>query len=267
MNNAIMTWMAGESFCKLPEVWAFINSIDTCGFQGHKIVFTHNMDLQTEIKLKQKNYEIVHVDPKYIYCLVRDRFIYYRAYLLNNNYNLDNVLLVDSKDVIFQRDPFPLIESLNKDLILVSEGMKHSQSEWNKEDQRKFQENLYKFNISCDNWSIVNGGTIIGRTKAIAALCQTVWLCHLTSNQNSTEQAVLNYLTKYLLEDKDNIIVEPQIINLVLTGEAIKSGLINPQVIDNKVICPSNKEPYCLFHQWERTEHAKMFREIYCEKS
>lgn len=249
-NTAILTWMSGDSFCKNEGIKVFVNSLNDIQYNGHKIVFTHDMNLETREYLYKHEFEIIDVNPNHVNYLIKDRHLHYFNFLNKKDYQY--VGLVDCKDVLFQGNP---LESMTP-LLFVSEGKKHKDCSWNTRDQLNFQKEIILFkNHSIENWDVICGGTIFGQTNEVKTLCLSLWsLCNNTT-ANCTDQAALNYLYnnvyyKYCKTDpyKDNFVCTA---NLPIDQQ--------PLLIDGLYCNAVTKKPYLIYHQYDRVESAKKF--------
>ncbi len=243
MSNALFTWIAGDAFCKLPELQVFLKSLNK--FNGEVVIFTHNMP---EDFRKKISFKIIDIDPKEVNSIIADRFLHFYRHLVDCNY--DKIILSDSKDVLFIRNPFQYVNKIwrKKYVLLFSEGMKHIQSDWNMVDQYKCQSNLKGFKTDdYRDWDVINGGFQIGTRREMANFCSLVWTNSLRSS--SSDQAVINLLFRYLKEPW--ILVKPTEHPIVVTGEPIKEGIYSP-----------NWKEFCVFHQWERTKEKTRIMEM-----
>lgn len=212
------------------------------------------------------------VSPDGFSMIIRDRFLFYWDFLTNNK-DYYRVLLVDSRDVLFQADVFHRLacdmggiycQPENDKVRLISEGMLHRDSPWNINDQIKCQRALGVFSGNHLDFPVLSGGVMLGPLEKIRQLCMLVWSTTLHNGGGCTDQGVLNYLWRYLSQDDDYVLHDPTIDDLVATGEGIKIGLNpSPYFQDGSLHCPATKRPYGIFHQWDRTEHASEIRKAF----
>lgn len=185
---------------------------------------------------------VPHIIP--INNILTDRHLCFYDFLINSNY--DKCLICDARDVIIQDDPF----TLNSDLALTSEGMKHNQSIWNLTDQFRFQSNLTSYHLDKNNDLVLNGGVIYGKPQRLAHFCFSVWALAIKSN--SSDQAIINYLSNFQVID----VVD---YDFCITGEGIKEGFVKVEEKDGKFYY--NNKLCKIFHQWDRTKWAGVIRE------
>lgn len=228
-EDAIITWVT-ENIAHLDTFKIFVNSIEYCGFKGNVIYCTNDLSIETRRSL---NGEII--DFGNIHELVKDRFLAWNNLLTEREFN--RVLLVDSRDVVFNSNPFD-IQTSDEFLWLCKEGMKHRDSEWNSQDQKIFQES-HGFNLDYADWNVVNAGVIFGDANSIKDLCLDIWALAYCSS--GTDQAALNYLAHTYKFDFPKY---------ALTGEALKNGFIKYEHLP-------------IFHQYDRTEYLEFYKETF----
>ncbi|MHA1949489.1 MAG: hypothetical protein ACW99G_06110 [Candidatus Thorarchaeota archaeon] len=266
-KDAIVTWASGDSFCKLPEFHVFLESIRRLNMPCDKIILTLDMPEEVREKVLYCGFEIHDVQSsEKNNVILRDRLLGTYRWLIKEGYEKYNrVLLTDSKDVVFQSDPFDLVRGAGEYVLLCSEGGKQYQSQWNAQEQIKIQANraphAYKFSQN----PILNSGFIIGTYNEIKNLSLLLWSNTVPSKHVVTDQATLNYLHPYLLEDPTYYIAHPIVSSLCVTGEGVKEGWLEVELefIDGKLYHPFLKKPYCAFHQWERTKYKEQIFEVY----
>jgi hypothetical protein len=73
------------------------------------------------------------------------------------------------------------------------------------------------------------------------------------------DQQFLGYLSQFLKTNPKNMLCHPYKDTFACTGEAIKRDDIEVY-FDGTYVTNKDGEPYCIFHQWDRTELAKHFQ-------
>lgn len=260
-QDAVITWASGKDFCHKSSVKVFVNSLKYCGFIGDKLVFTHDMDIESREYFTDEGFIVVDVNPSDVEVLLRDRHRAYYEYLCEHDYRY--VTLVDSKDVIFQCDPTDFITNEDKQIYFVDEGKKHKDCDWNKNEQFQLQNciNSNKYRTNYENWPVVCGGTILGCSKSIKQLIIQLWSTALFT-KNCTDQATLNFLyNNFYLDDEKYMLVDPNYHCLVATADLPSE---NKPIFKNNVLFNSILDkPYCIWHQWDRTEYKNQILEYY----
>ena len=270
--DAIITWASGDKFCRLPEFNIFLKSIKKIGMSCDVIIFTHDMPTDIRQKLFADGFEVIDADAKNIHLVVRDRFLEIYRWLVKDGRKYHRVLLTDSKDVLFQTDPFYYGRSWDQEygdeyVILCLEGGLHYQSEWNAVNQIKYQSNRFPFERKFTQSPIINSGFIIGTREEMKNLSLMIWSNSIGTAWPLSEQATLNYLYHFLIEDPIYKLADPCVSHLCATGEGIKQGWLEkpPVFKNNRLYHPHDDKLYCAFHQWERTCYKDAIFEAYAE--
>ena len=270
-ETAIISWASGHDFCRLPEFNVFLQSIRRCGFLGDVILFSHDLDAKMRHRFKSMGYDVIEVNPDRIHVVVRDRFLILYEWLVDHGWKYNNIIMTDSKDVLFQRDP---VEYINKAatarkltqptwitgdayVMLCSEGEEHCRSSWNSINQVRLQQNVAEFEQNFVHRPIINSGFIIGTPEELKNLSILLWTNSIRTLDYLSEQATLNYLYFYLEKDARYELYTPQDCPLCITGEGIKEGWLDSKPIfkDGQLYYPKSDEPFYVFHQWDRTEY------------
>lgn len=253
-DNAIITWASGKEFCKNPGIKVFVNSLNRCGYKGHKIVFTHDMDIDVREYFEKNNFEIIDVNPNECKWVVRDRFLAWNKFLQKSNFS--HVGLFDCKDVVFQADPLLVWRGLT----LISEGKKHKDCDWNTQDQKNLRKSNYYFSTyEFKEDPVICAGTIMGDKNEISNLCASIWTSTLLSGR-CTDQAVLNFLYKNVYSKA--CLSNPVLDNICLTADLPKES---PPIIKDGLFCNAlTGRPYQIYHQYDRVpENKKIIYERY----
>lgn len=251
-KNLVATWASGEEFCKSNGFLNYIKSLD-CITNAEKVIFTHDMPVVTREFLGKFGIQIVDVDPKKVHYLIRDRHLAYWEFLVENSHRYHHCIFADSKDVIFQEDPFGYV-LFGPMIAFVSEGMTHSQSGWNSIDQYECQRNVREFSENLSPRPVLNGGVILGSSEELKNFFLLLWTNTVRCVGSCTDQAVLNYLFTFLeKEGKQRYVVcDPYRDRMCLTGEAVKEKFFRPTFKDGVFFHPETEKPYYIVHQYER---------------
>ena len=240
-KNAILTTLSDSrhpDFSSRPEVDVFFKSVS----------IVPNADLLVIADEVRRPIPFIKCPPSEN--IILDRWLYYYQILTNAQY--ENVLLIDSRDVYFQTDPFVYA---NNTVMLTSEGLTHAESEWNTEDQKLSQQTL-GMHDEFSSWPVVNGGVVLGPTAKVRAYCLLVYT-NARKSATHTDQAAINRLWNlYLSHDSDYSLADPNNDSFCMTGDTLKTRNIKvpTQFVRNQITTAAGK-PYALFHQWERTEY------------
>jgi hypothetical protein len=213
-------------------------------YSGDIVVVTN----ENNLSLKVDNKFITSVKINNILC---DRHFVFWDFLKNRKY--DNVLIADSRDIIFQDNPF---NYLNHKMMLTEEGFLHQDSAFNCEEQFFVKKTVGLFDSDFLNQPVVNGGVIIGESSCVKDFCFLIW-SNCLRYPGVTDQAVINHLISYLKTDKDYHISSPHLENFCLTGETVKRNYVKYKNIDG-FACNNLNQKYCIFHQYDRVENFSL---------
>ena len=265
-RNAIITWVSGKEFCKLPELGVFFKSLRKTGCNADVIVMTHDMECEYREELLSQGIEIMNVPEENVHMVVRDRFLAIYEFLAAHSNKYEHIILADSKDILFQKDPFEYVLdnfSVSKKFVLLcSEGGDHYKSEWNSVNQIIVQQNVARFSRDFVNRPIINSGFIYGTPEELKYLSLLIWTNTCRTLQPVSEQGILNYLYFFLEKDRVFRVFTPQEKGFVLTGEGCTRKWVDYEFKDGKFFHVKSDQPYAVVHQWERvSEHKKAILE------
>jgi hypothetical protein len=249
--NLVLTWASGEAFCRSEGFSVYLESLKVIR-GADVVVFTHDMPDDIRQKLWKRRIEIIDVPLTEIHYLIRDRHLAYWRFLSSKLSQYKHCIVTDSKDVIFQIDPFPMLSTLPVSVVLVEEGMKHGDSGWNMIDQFEAQANVREFQVDLRPQPVINGGVFMGTTMGIKNLCFLIWSNSIRSMGRCTDQGVLNHLYHWLKYDSDYLVLGYK-EGFCLTGEAVKTGLTAAEFRNGKFVSHSGST-FSIVHQWDRTE-------------
>lgn len=261
-KNVVMTWASGEAFCRSEGFACYVNSLKNIK-EADFLVFSHDMPEDVRRTLTDRGVVVVDVEPARIKFLLRDRHLIFHEFLSKTRSKYETCVITDSKDVVFQRDPFEYGQAYWFDYaLLAAEGMRHVESGWNMIDQYEAQQGVsLDFVAEYREWPVVNGGVFMGTVNPIKSLLMMIWSNGVRTNGRCTDQGVLNYLWSHLQRDETYFLKEPQRHLFCVTGEAVKEGFFKPVFQNNMFYIPAINgepyEPYYIVHQWDRTEHKE----------
>jgi hypothetical protein len=203
---------------------------------------------------------------KYFDIIIPNNENLYTSYLALYNWlseHIDEykyVMHSDLRDVIIQQDPFVFFES-NPDMNMFYslEGMKIQENDCNVWWEQNLRTILRSHNATYENEYVINGGIFGGKIEHMINHCLMMFS---NTNRKSQflvmDQQFLGYLSQFLKKNSKNMLCHPYNDSFACTGEAIKRD--NVEVfIDGQFVTNKDGVPYCIFHQWDRTELAKHF--------
>jgi hypothetical protein len=188
----------------------------------------------------------------------------------------DVVLLTDTLDVVFQRDPFEWFKAnAKKDLVLTSEGILHINEPWN---MRSIVEDHKEFIEEIKNEEVINSGIMLGRPKAVSNILLHTYIATKGLNPASADQPAMNVvlLSSYI---KDQIQIVNSDDNFALhsavagpTAQFVPWNFINnykyslPILENGEVKNSKTGEVFYLVHQYNRAEEwDRFFKDKYRE--
>ena len=269
-ENLILTFASGNRFFEGEGFWYFLKSLQNV-LSADLVVLTIEMPDLVEGLLTELGIRVVRAPASKVEDLLRDRHLLYWEYLNDWGHLYKYVFTTDSRDVIFQSNPFLWIEEwkgrfanihgnkqfLNHFVILTSEGFRIMQSGFACIEHFEFQRDVPPKFMSDDKtrW-VVNGGIQLGTPRAMQDLHFLRWMVSLKTLGNCTDQAGLNWIFRYLGEDDAYSVSFPQTDYLCFTGQSYFDGGPQAKIIDGK-ICDQKDRPYHIVHQWDRVEDLK----------
>ena len=272
--------------------WA--NSIKKSGFTGNKALIVYNMDAPTVKKLTDEGFMMIgcgHYDEKTGFThdnsrgsVMVDRFFHLYGFLNVLSEPVNNVIMTDVRDVIFQDNPSNWLEdnlTLADNLIVGSENLKYKDEHWGRNNlQQAFGPYFLETH---GNNEIYCAGVIAGKRDTIRDLSLNVWLiCHGLNPHvpggGGPDQAALNILLQMESYKHKTNFTNPSdrwVVHVGTSMPAIKAGSggigeeykINPNIhlpfvreIDYNVINNEihvNGKKVTIVHQWDRVPEWK----------
>jgi hypothetical protein len=264
------------------KVKPWVDSINTCGFKGDKVVISINSTVQTNQKLTDSGFGVLSVDSSDSRVQVHmERFVHIYSFLKDRLDDYRYVITTDVRDVIFQRDPIPFIEQVMNEnsarinpvsLLAVSEGIKIKDEAWNKD-------NIFKtfgphFAVDVEDKEVLNVGTIAGKAEAVKDLCGMIFQLSMNRPDWVADQAAYNILMNWEPYKSCTDIVrlrDAWACNLHVTNKPDQLQEFGPYLLEERPIFEDglvkdgkNKEPFAIVHQYDRVpEMLAFFNEKY----
>jgi hypothetical protein len=266
-ENLILTYASGEPIFKDETFWVYVRSLRNIP-NADPVMLTHDMPEEVRNKLEDHEVTVVDIPAKDMHFLYRDRHLSFWNYLNDHGHKYQYVLISDCRDVMFQANPFDWIAEwrlrydhikgykgfLNHFVVLIAEGFKMSQSGFACIEHFEFQRDVPMPYLKEDrNRWVVNGGTMLGTSRALQDFEFLVWVTTMKTIGRCTDQATINWLMYYLEHDDMYQVSFPQHDNLCLTGEGVKEGAVEPILENGKLLSPQGKL-YYMIHQWDRLD-------------
>lgn len=181
------------------QVACWINSIKACGFDGDVVVIEFGIPIETVRFLESKGV-IIHSVRDHTHHIVVDRFAAIYSYLVQNP-DYRYVIATDVKDVIFQSNPFNILENAFDDsdyyernpygIYVGSENIIYEYEDWGRVNMQTSYPHMYEF---MKDKEIYNAGTIGGTAEAFRDFCLAIYHLSLIGGDPQPDQAAMNIL-------------------------------------------------------------------------
>jgi hypothetical protein len=245
----------------------WVESIDSCGFKGDKVMVVGQTTQQTRDELTKRGFTLVDMQAINLPIHVA-RFMYIYDYLRQNKDKYNIVVTTDVKDVYFQKDPCEWVEHSrgNKHLVAGSESIRYKDEDWGNDNLMQcygpYIHDIFKHN------KIYNVGTIGGEAEYVADMCFNIFTNAVNRPIPIVDQAVYNVLIN-TQPYKDSVYFSDQedgwAVQLGTTGdpskiERFRPHLTEPEPIFNYesgLVTTTNGKPHCIVHQYDRVPKWK----------
>lgn len=269
----------------------WVNSIRKTGFKGDVVLIATNMSGETVKKLNENGVNVYAYGkrtpdggiaktenniPPHV-----ERFLFIWDYLRKNKDTYRYVVVTDTRDVIFQKDPTEFLKAklLAHSLVCASEGLLYKNEPWgNKNLLDTFGSMLY--DDMRDNM-IYNVGTIAGYCEEVRDLLLQIFFQSVNRPIPIVDQAVFNFLIS-LHPFKDEVMTTTNsscwAAQLGVTRGAIEAGAgdigmsvkQDPSLLERYLELYQDEQPtidgasvkmgneeFYLVHQWDRIPALK----------
>jgi len=276
MNDIVIGNITGYDFDKI-KPW--VNSLDTCGFTGTKLMICYDIDFDTVEELVKRNYSILtfakdEAKRRYVYkkeySIVVERFFIMWKLLKRLKGQYRYLVSTDVKDVIFQTNPSTWLENNigDKKINVACESIRYRDEDWgNNNILKSFGPHVREH---MQDEPIYNAGTLSGEFDTMIDFFHNVYLLcngapHLIEGGGGPDQAAVNVLL--------NMLPYKDITNFAMSedGYAAQLGTTGPQVANkfaekliekspilvNDLICTSKGVPFSIVHQYDRVPDWK----------
>lgn len=259
MKNVLLNFIQGKNIADSLDMEIYLSSLSK--FKAFDKILFANYITDAQTAMLSKYYDQIVNVPDRDYPVVGYKV--YHDWLCEHAMHYEYAMHCDMRDVIIQKDPFEFMRNMpDKDLFLCAEGMKISESECNRIWHDWFLTTVSFNKHKYDDSEVLNGGTYGGKLSAILLFTQMVLIGmnRLTMRPAvMPDQVVLGFLERQLKINPKVNICHPYRDTFACTGEAIKRDNIEIY-FDGTHVTNKDGEPYCIFHQWDRTELAKHFQ-------
>lgn len=259
------------------QIRPWVNSLDSSGFSGLKIMVCYNIPYSLATELSQRNYSILafgkndqkemlhYSDESFNICLERFYHMWYFLTKMREKEQFRYLVSTDVKDVIFQKNPSEWLENnLGDKLINVaSESIRYCDEEWGDNNLKlSFGPVIHQAHNQNE---IYNAGTISGDFNTLVDLFLTIYLSCGNSPKfvpggGGPDQAALNILlqtTAYKNITRFTKSEEAWAAQLGTTKK-YKNELLEPEpIMIDDMVCTSKGNPYYIVHQYDRVSSWK----------
>jgi hypothetical protein len=277
--------IGGASNYSWRELQYWVNSIKKTGFKGDIVLVATNISGETVQKLSDEGV-FVHaygesdangnVTNKSNNAPHVERFIFIWDYLNKNLEDYRYVVVTDTRDVIFQKDPIEFLDrklGLNS-LVCSSEGLLYQDEPWgNKNLLDTFGPIVYN---ELKDKLIYNVGTIAGYYEEVRDLLLHLFFNSVNRPIPIVDQAVFNFMINFhpyvggILKTNNESDWAVQLGTTKYAVEAGKGDLgaagnmdkylqtyqdIQPKIENGRV--SNGHTEYCIVHQWDRVPTLK----------
>lgn len=259
MKNLVISYASGPILTN--EAFdVFVNSFRNVT-NADLVFVTHDMNEQTRTRLQDRGAIIYDVSAGENYYIFRDRHKHFYDYLCKHHDDYKYVLVTDSRDVVFQANPFDWMEAFsanalkeNDVVVVTAEGFKRQESGFACIEHFEFQRDVPLPYLQNDNKQFVcNAGVTLGTMNGVKSFELLMFMVAMKTIGRCTDQAALNYMLEIFKIDPMYKISYPHSDNLCLTGEGVRMGSIEPILSNKKLYNPKN-ELYYMVHQWDRLD-------------
>lgn len=255
MKNLLVNFSVGDKCIDSLEGDVFLNSLSKFN-TFEKAVFVSNVS-PYNIKKLEKYFDIIIPNNENLYTSYLALYNWLSEHVNEYKY----VMHSDLRDVVIQKDPFQFFQSNPEINMFYSlEGMKIKENDCNLWWEQNLRTILRSHNNSYENNYVINGGIFGGKIEHMINHCLMMFS---NTNRKSQflvmDQQFLGYLSQFLEANPKNMLCHPYKDTFACTGEAIKRDNVEVY-FDGTYVTNKDGEPYCIFHQWDRTELAKHFQ-------
>ena len=249
MKNLVMGVATGYDWYTLEP---FVNSFKRYCKNADLVLFVDNISEFTDAKLQKENVKLDPVPAEFKSAPIIDvRWIMYKNFLDEHGKDYRQVFLTDTRDVIFQGNPFePYINFQNYFGYVTSESdIKNSGSNFN---------NNWLTNLigkakakKLGNKKFIGGGTIQGTINEVKIFCENMVETSKRSTRRGDEQSSMNYLVY------DNLLPIENLMEIDCTGGSVFtvriSSIADHSVkVENEKILRGDGGVPAVIHQYDR---------------
>lgn len=256
MKCLLLNFLFGEKILNSIDLDIYFQSLKKLKNVDKFLVY-NSISNQNLTKL-EKIYDKLIYDDKYEFYYIYTSFL---ETLIKYGQDYDLVLVSDTRDIIFQKNPFEYMQhNTDKRLFICAEGMKIKENSINLFWHNSLKQTQKFNNSGTEDLFVINGGIHGGKVNdVINHLMMAVTNSNRQSKTIIPDQAIYSYVSMYYNDLKHVDVTHPYTSNFCATGEAIKYKNVDVKYKDG-IVTNLKDEPYYIFHQWDRTEAAEIIR-------
>lgn len=276
--------IGGASNYSWHQLQYWVNSIKRTGFEGEIVLCVSNIDQTTVDKLTSEGVKVALYGQKegdrYVDQVGAPhvkRFFYIWDYLNRNKDQYRFVLMTDTRDVVFQKDPTKYLDENLKlhTMVASSEGLLYKDEPWG---DNNLQEALgpYFHSIYRENM-IYNVGTIAGFYEDVRDFILMLFQLSINRPTQIVDQAMFNFMISQVPYSESILKTTNDCgwaIQLGTTRPAVESGAGDlgargdmesydkayqdeQPVINGSLVTNQEGTPFNIVHQWDRVPSLK----------
>jgi hypothetical protein len=254
----------------------WVNSLDTCGFDGHKVVLAYNLSKDVIAELTSRKYTIlafnqdqegnVSYKDGQPFSIVVERFFHLWAMLKGGKGKHRYLVHTDMKDVIFQRNPSLFLEErkVTYELVAASESIDYEHEAWGRQNLiDSFGQLIYEHK---KHHEIFNAGTLSGSYDTLVDFFLNVYMVSVGGKTHNPDQAAVNVLLLNEPYAQITRFISPHVAWACQAGttndpskiDTYREHLIGPHdhesyfdPVDN-LVKNYHGEPFYIVHQYDR---------------
>jgi len=243
----------------------WVQSIKDTGFEGDTVLIAIGTTPELIKRLVEEGVIVVSAPRNDKMMIHMQRFIHIHNFLKEHEGEYRYVISTDVRDVIFQFNPTPYLDSYinarNIDgLVASSESIKIKDEEWNRENIRKnFGDYFYN---EVKEYEVYNVGVLAGRSDEIKEMCFYLYQFSLNRPDWVADQAAYNVLLgsklwaskTHFTKLKDAWALNAHVTNKPDLKDVLGPYLLEerPSMRDDGLIVNSNGDPFVIVHQYDR---------------
>ena len=258
MSGVVASAMKGFS-AKQVEPW--VESLNRTSFDGRRIVLSYGLPDETMVYLKRNGFDIFSSEQKVHLFIQR----FFDLAVILGDCDADKIIWVDSRDLIFQRNPLDWVEwNQLKPILACSEAVKMGDDDWASQNASAGYPYEWKWLKQKESHC---AGCIIGDKKYMLALFHDVFRWSLTSsNKNEpTDQAAYNVLINSpQWQPYVQSVKQEEGLAIQMGTTHAKRGFFGnllmeppPLILDDGTVATQNGTPFCIVHQYDRDQALK----------